>query len=134
MAVMLKKEEILFGDEIVPSAPPSYEAVDVVDEFAKRFQNRKDCIRGGFQKKRVSLECQYQKQLEQLNKEESNALAQLHASYVQWVNVEPPEIICSQPFFSLPQGGTSKQTSGQSSTQSLLTTAWRWFPSQLFTS
>ena len=80
----------------LPSAPPSYhqaQAVDVVQEFANRFEKRKDTIRTCFNKRRVALEKKHQILLDDLNKEESNALAQLHTSYVQWVTVEPPDIL-----------------------------------------
>ena len=96
---------------LLPSAPPSYhhqaQAVDVVQEFANRFEKRKDTIRTCFNKRRVALEKKHQMLLDDLNKEESNALAQLHTSYVQWVTVEPPDILSDttqtqqKPFFFL---------------------------------
>ena len=75
----------------VPTAPPSYEAVDVVQEFATRFEKRKQAIRTSFEKRKLQLEKQHQIQMQNLNKEENNALAQLHSSYVKWVIVEPPD-------------------------------------------
>ena len=74
----------------IPSAPPSYgEQIDVVQEFATRYEKRKEAIHSCFEKKRLSVDKQYQAQLTQLEKEKSNALVLLHASYIDWINVEP---------------------------------------------
>lgn len=77
--------------EQLPTAPPSYEAVDVVQEFATRFEKRKETIRASFEKKKITLEKKHQLEMQNLNKEESKALQQLHASYVKWIIVEPPD-------------------------------------------
>ena len=99
-----------------PTAPPSYEAVDVVQEFARRFDKRKQSIYDMFEKRRLELENKHQAQLLNLLKEQSVAIAQLHASYVEWVNVEPPEYICSV--------SPNKQYNTPSSSGSK--TRWRW--------
>ena len=82
-------------DFVIPSAPPNYEAVDVVKEFSDRLENRKQAIRDFYGKQRGELEKQYQEHIRKLNKEEDAALAQLHLAYVQWVTVEPPDSNCN---------------------------------------
>ncbi len=89
----------MIDEEYVPTAPPSYQSVDVVQEFALRYEKRKETIHCAFEKKRNTLEKQYQTQLTQLEKEKSIALTQLHASYVDWINIEPAESI-PQPTYN----------------------------------
>ena len=101
---------------LVPTAPPSYEAVDVVQEFARRFEKRKQTIHDTFEKRRLDLEKKHQSQLTSLLKEQSVAIAQLHATYVEWVNVEPPEYIC-------PPSPKKQYNTLSTST----TSRWKWF-------
>ncbi len=80
-----------------PTDPPSYETIDVVQEFTLRFEKRKETIHNTFDKKRVAIDTQHNLQLAQLEKERSKALVQLHTSYLEWINVEPPIITIPQP-------------------------------------
>ncbi len=77
----------------IPSAPPNYKAIDVVQEFASRFEKRKHAIHAKFETRRSQLEKHHEKEIEGLNKEEVAELAQLDISYAQWVTVEPPDYV-----------------------------------------
>jgi hypothetical protein len=95
----------------MPSAPPIYKAIDVVQEFSSRFEKRKHAIRAKFETKRMQLEKLHQKEIENLNKEEIAELTQLDISYAQWVTVEPPDYVVNTSRAS-PQHASGSHSKG----------------------